>query len=59
MRTGPGSQTVPDTDVTRLLRELRLEAAVRLLKHAGSEVDSVAVEAMIQPAPWGRAKACS
>jgi hypothetical protein len=37
-----------DTDATRLLRETRLEAAVRLLKHAGSEVDSVAVEAMIQ-----------
>ena len=37
-----------DTDLTRLLREMRLEAAVRLLKHSGSEVDSAAVEAMIQ-----------
>jgi len=37
-----------NTDLTRLLREMRLEAAVRLLKHSGSEVDSAAVEAMIQ-----------
>ena len=37
-----------DTDVTRLLREMRLEAAVRLLQHAGSELDAVDVNAMIQ-----------
>jgi len=47
MKTAPESQKIPDTDVTRLLREMKLEAAVRLLKHAGGEVDSAAVKAVI------------
>jgi hypothetical protein len=40
-------QTIPDHPITRLLREMRLEAAIRMLTHAGGEVDSAAVRAMI------------
>jgi len=47
MKTGSESQRVPEVDVTSLLREMRLEAAIRLLKRAGCEVDSAAVKAMI------------
>ena len=47
MKTGSKSQRVPEVDVTRLLREMRLEAAIRLLKRSGCEVDSAAVKAMI------------
>jgi hypothetical protein len=48
MRTGAGSPTIPDADVTRLVREMRLGAAVHWLQHAGAEVDSAAVESMIR-----------
>jgi hypothetical protein len=47
MKTDPESQRVPEGDVTRLLREMRLEAAIRLLKRSGGEFDSAAVKAMI------------
>ena len=47
MKTGSKWQRVPEVDVTRLLREMRLEAAIRLLKRSGCEVDSAAVKAMI------------
>jgi hypothetical protein len=40
-------QTIPDHPITRLLREMRLEAVIRMLKHAGGEVDPAAVKAMI------------
>jgi len=47
MKTDPESQRVPEVDVTRLLSEMRLEAAIRLLKLSGCGVDSAAVKAMI------------
>jgi hypothetical protein len=47
MKTGSESQRVPEVDVTRLLREMQLAAAIRLLKRSGCEVDSAAVKAMI------------
>jgi len=47
MKTGSESQRVPEVDVTRLLSEMRLEAAIRLLKLSGCGVDSAAVKAMI------------
>jgi hypothetical protein len=40
-------QRVPEVDVIRLLREMRLEAAIRLLKRSGCGVDSAAVKALI------------
>jgi hypothetical protein len=48
MKTGLESQRVPEVDVISLLREMRLEAAVRFLKRSGCKVDSAAVKAMIQ-----------
>jgi len=47
MKTGSKSQRVPEVAVTSLLREMRLEAAIRLLKRSGCKVDSAAVKAMI------------
>jgi len=47
MKTGSESQRVPEGDVTSLLREMRLEEAIRLLKRSGCKVDSAAVKAMI------------
>ena len=47
MKTGSESQRVPEVDVTSLLREMRLEEAIRLLKRSGCKVDSAAVKAMI------------
>jgi hypothetical protein len=47
MKTGSESQRVPEVDVTSLLREMRLEAAIRRLKRSGCEIDSAAVKAMI------------
>jgi hypothetical protein len=47
MKTGSESQRVPEVDVTSLLSEMRLEAAIRLLKRSGCGVDSAAVKAMI------------
>ena len=47
MKTGSESQRIPEVEVTRLLREMRLEAAIRLLRGTGGEVDSAAVKAMI------------
>jgi len=47
MKTGSESQRVPEVDVTRLLSEMRLEAAIRLLKLSGCGVDSAALKAMI------------
>jgi len=47
MKTGSKSQRVPEGDVTSLLREMRLAAAIRLLKRSECEVDSAAVKAMI------------
>jgi hypothetical protein len=48
MKTGSESQRVSEVDVTRLLREMQLEAAIRALKRSGGGVDSAAVRAMIQ-----------
>jgi hypothetical protein len=47
MKTGPESQRVPEVDVTSLLREMRMEEAIRLLKRSGCKVDSAAVKAMV------------
>jgi hypothetical protein len=47
MKTGSKSQRAPEGDVTSLLREMRLEEAIRLLKRSGCKVDSAAVKAMI------------
>jgi hypothetical protein len=47
MKAGPESQRVPEVDVTRLLSEMRLEAAIRLVKRSGCAVDPAAVKAMI------------
>ena len=47
MKTGSKSQRVPEVDATSLLREMRLEAAIRLLKRSECEIDSAAVKAMI------------
>jgi hypothetical protein len=47
MNIRPEPQEMPNTDVTRLLRDMRLEAAVRLLKHAGAELDPAMVKSMI------------
>jgi len=48
MKTGSKSQRVPEVDVTSLLREMRLGAAIQLLNHrAGCQLDSAAVKAMI------------
>lgn len=47
MKTGSESQRIPAVEVTSLLREMRLEAAIRLLRCTGCEVDSAAVRAMI------------
>ena len=47
MKTGPASQRVSEVDVTSLLREMQLEAAIRLLKRSGGGVDAAAVRAMI------------
>ena len=47
MKTDSESQRVPEDDVTSLLREMRLEEAIRLLKRSGYKVDSAAVKAMI------------
>ena len=47
MRTEPESQRVLEVDATSLLREMRLEAAIRQLKRLGCAVDSAAVKAMI------------
>ncbi len=41
------SQRVPKSDAIRLLGEMRLEAAIRLLKRSGCGVDSNDVKAMI------------
>jgi hypothetical protein len=48
MKTGSEMLRVPEVDVTRLLREMRLEAAIRLLKRSGCGIDSAAVKTMIQ-----------
>ena len=47
MKTGSKSQRVPEGDVTILLREMRLEKAIRLLQRSECEVDSAAVKAMV------------
>jgi hypothetical protein len=47
MKTDPGAQRISRVELTSLLREMRLEAAVRLLKRAGCEFDFAAVKAMI------------
>jgi hypothetical protein len=47
MKTGSESQQIPEVEVIRLLREMRLAAAIRLLKRSACEVDSTAVKAMI------------
>jgi len=47
MKTSSEPQRVPEVDVTSLLREMRLEAAIRLLKRSGCKVDAAAVKAMI------------
>jgi len=47
MKTDSESQRVPEDDVTCLLREMRLEEAIGLLKRSGYKVDSAAVKAMI------------
>jgi hypothetical protein len=47
MKTGSESQRVPEADVTSLLREMRLEAAIRLLKRSGCNLHAAAVKAMI------------
>jgi hypothetical protein len=47
MKTGSESQRIPEADVTRLLGEMRLAAALRLLKRSGCKVDSAAIKAMI------------
>ena len=47
MKTGSESQRIPEVEVTRLLREMRLEAAIRLLRGTEGQVDSAAVKAMI------------
>jgi Janus/Ocnus family (Ocnus) len=47
MKTGSESQQIPEVEVIRLLREMRLEAAIRLLRGTEGEVDSAAVKAMI------------
>jgi len=43
MKTGSKSQRVPEIDGSSLLREMRLEAAIRLLKRSECEIDSAAV----------------
>ncbi len=47
MKTDSESQRVPEDAVTSLLREMRLEEAIRLLKRSGYKVDSAAVKEMI------------
>jgi hypothetical protein len=47
MKTGSEPQWVFEVDVTSLLREMRLAAAIRVLKRSGGGVDSAAVKAMI------------
>jgi hypothetical protein len=47
MKAGFKLQKMPEIDSTRLLREMQLEAAVRMLRHSGRKVDSAAVKAMI------------
>jgi hypothetical protein len=47
MQTDPESQRVLEVDATSLLREMRLAAAIRLLKQSECVVDSAAVRAMI------------
>jgi hypothetical protein len=47
MKPGTDTQKTLATEIIRLMREMRLEAAVRLLKHAEGEVDSSAVRAVI------------
>jgi hypothetical protein len=48
MKTGSEMLRAPEVDVTCLLREMRLEAAIRLLKRSGCGIDSAAVKTMIQ-----------
>lgn len=48
MKTGSEWQRVPEVEFESLLREMRLEAAIRLLERTGCEIDSAAVKAMIQ-----------
>ena len=47
MKTDPESQRALEVDATSLLREMRLAAAIRLLKQSECVVDSAAVRAMI------------
>ena len=48
MKAGSESRRIPEVDVTSLLREMRLGAAIQLLNHrAGCQLDSAAVKAMI------------
>jgi hypothetical protein len=47
MQPDPESQRVLEVDATSLLREMRLAAAIRLLKQSECVVDSAAVRAMI------------
>jgi hypothetical protein len=47
MNSGSESNRKPRSDVTRLLREMRLEEALRLLKNSRRKVDRTAVAAMI------------
>ena len=47
MKTDPESQSVPGVDAAILLSEMRLAAAIRLLKRSGRAVDSAAVKEMI------------
>jgi hypothetical protein len=47
MKTGSEPQMKPGIDVTRLLREMRLEAAVRALKRTGGRVAPATVAPMV------------
>ena len=47
METGSESQRVSEVDVTSLLSEMQLDAAIRALKRPEGGVDSAAVRAMI------------
>ena len=47
MKSESEQETISDLHITRLLREMRLEAAIRMLTYAGGDVDPTAVKAMI------------
>ncbi len=48
MKTGSKSQRLPEADVTSLLKQMRLEAAIRLLKCSGCGLESAAVKELIR-----------